>query len=90
MSAPLKALDGKALGDLITWNDHDEKTAIGVADQLSTQITSSNYKITITIDSGKVGKRHLLAGGILAVMRQPDAHFYRAVNAALVEEFAKN
>jgi hypothetical protein len=87
---PLPELGGKALGELIKWKDDDEKKARGVADQLIEQLTPQDPCATVTIDQDKVEKRHLLAGGTLAVMRHPNADFYRAINAALIKEFSKN
>ncbi|WHZ29306.1 MAG: hypothetical protein OJF51_004108 [Nitrospira sp.] len=73
---------GCPLGSLLSWEDKDQDTANAVARLLPTDLSLTNLD-----KLGKWEKRHLIAGGLITVMREPA--LYHSVNEALKRFLSK-
>ncbi len=73
---------GCPLGSLFSWHDRDQDAADEVA-----QLFPENLSVAALDKIGKWEKRHLIAGGLIAVIREPT--LYHDVNKALLKCFAE-
>ena len=80
----LKALEGYALQDLVTWDDKEEEAALEIANQLNHGTSATE----ISCKGAKATGLQLLSGGILAVIRNPD--LYTHANEVLIKELGLN